>query len=397
VHPSSGGGSSGSPTAHTEEELSRLDEDIIEYLLFRGFTKTIATFEEDRRDDRLKAFDVDRLLVHIDSLVRTYDIQGLLSLWSFLDRRLFSHLDVYHAKEMHKMKIALLRYYVVYAIKSDRRDKAIDFLAKYTLPASSSFPSSSSSSSPSSHLSVPHQLQAETDAAWRQWFVLPHLPDPARDPQFHVFFSPSWADTFRVSLRNVLTVIFYSVPAPKLLTLRAYEDGAWHVKSELMRARQAVGERDKVMVTWQGAMMKLAKTVGNSIGAMQRWKEEERHQQHLRQLQLELGAAGGGRQGSRSGKKEKTLFAEEEEEEIGEGGSEEGDADEGQQQQHRWKEAESAALQAVLDVTAALSSYKPGVRGGGGGGGGGKNLEEALEALTAKTEAWLGVMQGGSS
>ena len=86
-----------------------MDEDIIEYLLFRGFTKTITTFEADRRDDRLKAFDVDRLLAHIDALVRTYDIQGLLRLWDFLDRRLFSHLDVHHARELHKMKVALLR------------------------------------------------------------------------------------------------------------------------------------------------------------------------------------------------------------------------------------------------------------------------------------------------
>ncbi len=31
-------------------------------------------------------------------------------------------------------------------------------------------------------------VQAETDAAWRQWFVLPHLRDPTRDAQFHVFF-----------------------------------------------------------------------------------------------------------------------------------------------------------------------------------------------------------------
>ena len=398
----------GSSTAPTEEQLSRMDEDMIEYLLFRGFTKTITTFEADRRDDRLKAFDVDRLLAHIDALVRTYDIQGLLKLWDFLDRRLFSHLDVHHARELHKMKVALLRYYVVYAIKSDRRDKAIDFLANYTLQASSSFPSSSSSSSSpsspppssSSSSSVPHQLQAETDAAWRQWFVLPHLPDPARDPQFHVFFSPSWADTFRVSLRNVLTVIFYSVPVPKLLTLRAYEEGAWQVKSELVRARQAVGERDRMMVTWQGGMLKLTQVVGRLVGAMQGWREEGRHQQQLQQLQQELGGARGGRPGSRAGKKEKTLFEEEEEGGGGRGGrqaEEQQQQQQQQQQQHRWREAESAALQAVQEVTSALSSRKRGGGGGGGGeGGGGRNVEEALEALTAKTDAWLGLLQGGS-
>lgn len=51
-----------------------------------------------------------QLLAQIDSLVRAYDVGGLLSLWEFMDRRLFSHLDAHHAREMHKMKVALLRY-----------------------------------------------------------------------------------------------------------------------------------------------------------------------------------------------------------------------------------------------------------------------------------------------
>ncbi|EWM29981.1 hypothetical protein Naga_101042g1 [Nannochloropsis gaditana] len=215
----------------TDEQLFRTDEDIIEYLLFRGFTKSMAVFEVDRREDRLKAFDVDKLLAHINGLVRSYDIQGLLRLWEFLDRRLFSHLDVHHARELYKMKVSLLRYYVVYAIQSNRRDKAIEFLANYTLQsASSSSSSTSPASSPSSSTTpFPPQILTETDAAWRQWFVLPHLPEPSRDPQFHVFFSSSWADAFRVSFRNVLTVIFYSLPVPKLLSMPAYDEGGWQI------------------------------------------------------------------------------------------------------------------------------------------------------------------------
>jgi hypothetical protein len=53
------------------------------------------------------------------------------------------------------------------------------------------------------HLPTTHPLQAETDAAWRQWFVLPHLRDPTRDGQFSVFFSSSWADTLRGTWMDV--------------------------------------------------------------------------------------------------------------------------------------------------------------------------------------------------
>ena len=102
----------------THDQLSRLDDDVKEYLLYRGFTSSIATFESERyrhflslsfalsiclsfpllnkrrlhppthppthppsptnnrRKDRLKAFDVDKLLLHIDDLVRDFDIQG---------------------------------------------------------------------------------------------------------------------------------------------------------------------------------------------------------------------------------------------------------------------------------------------------------------------------------
>lgn len=98
------------PAPPSPELLGRVDDDVKEYLLYRGFTATINAFEGERRDDRLKAFDVEKVLAQIDAFVRGYDVGGLLQFWDFLDRRLFSHLDSHHAREMHKMKVALLRW-----------------------------------------------------------------------------------------------------------------------------------------------------------------------------------------------------------------------------------------------------------------------------------------------
>ncbi len=58
---------------------------------------------------KLPPSTTQQVLAQIDSFVRAYDIGGLLGFWEFLDRRLFAHLDAHHAREMHKMKVALLR------------------------------------------------------------------------------------------------------------------------------------------------------------------------------------------------------------------------------------------------------------------------------------------------
>ena len=57
------------PAPPSSELLGRVDDDVKEYLLSRGFTGTINAFEADRRDDRLKAFDVDKMLAQIDAFV----------------------------------------------------------------------------------------------------------------------------------------------------------------------------------------------------------------------------------------------------------------------------------------------------------------------------------------
>ena len=47
---------------HSESErLARLDDDIKEYLLYRGFTKTMHSFHSDLREDYLKVFNVDKV------------------------------------------------------------------------------------------------------------------------------------------------------------------------------------------------------------------------------------------------------------------------------------------------------------------------------------------------
>jgi hypothetical protein len=55
--------------------------------------------------------------------------------------------------------------------------------------------------------------------------------------QFSTFFSPAWLDAFRVSLRNLLSVVFSSVPLPKLFVVHAYEEEQAKSRAQIDKAR----------------------------------------------------------------------------------------------------------------------------------------------------------------
>lgn len=50
--------------------------------------------------------------------------------------------------------------------------------------------------------------ELQSQAEWRDWFILPFIPSPDQNPAFSPYFSRQWADTFLVSLHNFLSVLF---------------------------------------------------------------------------------------------------------------------------------------------------------------------------------------------
>ncbi|KAJ0410010.1 hypothetical protein ATCC90586_000869 [Pythium insidiosum] len=51
--------------------LPHVDELIMEYLLFRGFTKSFQVFNIERKRDRTKGFDVEQLITQLLTHVQT--------------------------------------------------------------------------------------------------------------------------------------------------------------------------------------------------------------------------------------------------------------------------------------------------------------------------------------
>nr|XP_056702134.1 WD repeat-containing protein 91 [Euleptes europaea] len=172
--------------------VERTDDLVREYLLFRGFTATLKQLDAEIKADKEKGFRVDKIVEQLQQYVQSYDLAALRDYWSYLERRLFSRLEDVYRPTVNKLKISLYRYYLIHTVQTSRNDKTQEFFQKQA-----------------------SELQNQTE--WKEWFVLPFIPNPESNPTFGTYFSRQWADTFIVSLHNFLSVLFQCMPVPVIL------------------------------------------------------------------------------------------------------------------------------------------------------------------------------------
>ncbi|XP_050533685.1 WD repeat-containing protein 91 [Daktulosphaira vitifoliae] len=182
--------------------MQHIDELIREYLLFRGFTNSLKWFDFDIKADKDKGFRVDKLVDQILQLVYSYDFTLIRELWSHFENKLFSKLDHDISSAVKKLENSLLKFYVVHAIINNRSDKVNEFLIKMT-----------------------NDLQ--TQAEWKDWFMLPYLKNVEENPLFAIYFTKQWQDSFFVSLHNFLSIVYQIIPRPRLCQ---YEEDANKIK-----------------------------------------------------------------------------------------------------------------------------------------------------------------------
>ncbi|KAF9154434.1 WD repeat-containing protein 91 [Actinomortierella ambigua] len=172
--------------------IQHIDELIKEYLLFRGFTNTYKAFEAESKTDKDKGFQAEKIIEELFACISAFDVNALLEYWRYLDLRYFSRLDHRFSSSVRKFELCLLRYYLVYAIQHKRREKVVEFFDT-------------------------HGADLQGNIEWVRWFALPFSKKPEADPEFDLFFSKAWLDTFTVSLHNLLSTVFQSMPLPNLL------------------------------------------------------------------------------------------------------------------------------------------------------------------------------------
>ncbi|CAL4113265.1 unnamed protein product, partial [Meganyctiphanes norvegica] len=196
--------------------LQYLDELVKEYLLFRGFSQTLRSLDNELKIDKDKGFRVDRLVDQVVSHIQTYDLSGLRELWAHLDTRIFTRLPHSLSSCVRKLETSLLRLYVVNTIQTSKPDKLLEFLEKMA-------------------------PELQNQAEWRDWFILPYLKGVEENPSFAMYFTRQWQDTLLVSLHNFLAVVFQSIDLP---TLASYKEESSKMarlqeERELLRARLA--------------------------------------------------------------------------------------------------------------------------------------------------------------
>uniref|UniRef100_A0AAQ5YKL5 WD repeat-containing protein 91 n=1 Tax=Amphiprion ocellaris TaxID=80972 RepID=A0AAQ5YKL5_AMPOC len=176
--------------------VERTDEHVREYLIYRGFTNTLKHLDSEIKADKEKGFRVDKIIDQLQQFVQSFDLFGLKEYWLYLDRRLFCRLEDVYKSTVNKLRTSLYRYYVINTIQKGNLEKTQEFFQKQA-------------------------LELQSQAEWRDWFILPFIPAPEQNPAFSPYFSRQWADTFLVSLHNFLSVLFQFPPQPVLLSFDA--------------------------------------------------------------------------------------------------------------------------------------------------------------------------------
>jgi hypothetical protein len=76
----------------------------------------------------------------------------------------------------------------------------------------------------------------------RNWFVLPYMEEPEKDPEFAMYFSEHIESMLRTTLHNFLSAVLASAPHPKLLILEKWfrSEAQQEMRSQLNQSRRTI-------------------------------------------------------------------------------------------------------------------------------------------------------------
>ena len=81
--------------------IQYVDGLIREYMVFRGFSNSLKSFDSELKTDKDKGFRVDKIIEQIVHSINIQDLNGLREMWSHLDCHLFSKLEHSFASGEH--------------------------------------------------------------------------------------------------------------------------------------------------------------------------------------------------------------------------------------------------------------------------------------------------------
>ncbi|XP_063946505.1 uncharacterized protein LOC108214976 isoform X1 [Daucus carota subsp. sativus] len=209
------------------DNMQYAEELVREYLVFRGFTSTLQTFEKELSTDIGKGFQVDKILDLIFSVyIPKFQVENLIGLLRFF-KQCFSSFEAVLTTALAKIEVSILKYYIIHAVQFGRTDKVVEFF----------------------ELNGNDLLQSNED--WTSWFAIPYLKNPSSDPSFHIYFSKEWFDALHLSVRNFLCEIFNGTRIPALLrissernTVKSLKNNIKHLNLKLSELQALLEEKE---------------------------------------------------------------------------------------------------------------------------------------------------------
>ncbi|KAL7183684.1 hypothetical protein ACSBR2_025965 [Camellia fascicularis] len=201
------------------ENIQYAEELVKEFLIFRGFTSTLQAFERELGTDIGKGFHVDKILELIFSVyIPQFRAEDLIEVLSFFKKCFSSASELVLISTLSKLEGSILRYYVVHALQSGRKNKVTEFFGMYGNDL----------------------LQRDKD--WTSWFAILYLKNPSMDPQFRIYFSQEWFNALHLSVRNFLSEMFNGTRIPALLKISSEKNTVNRLKKDIRQLNVRLSE-----------------------------------------------------------------------------------------------------------------------------------------------------------
>lgn len=201
------------------ENMQYAQELVREFLVFRGFTSTLQAFERELSTDIGKGFQIDKILELIFSVyIPQFRAENLVDLLNFFKQCFPSSSDLIFVSTLSKLEVSILRYYVVHALQSGKKDKVMEFFRIYGNDL----------------------LQKDPD--WTSWFAIPYIKSPKADPQFRVFFSQDWFNALHLSVRNFLSEMFNGTRIPAIMKISSEKNVVNQLKRDIRQLNLKLSE-----------------------------------------------------------------------------------------------------------------------------------------------------------
>ncbi|KAJ3682370.1 hypothetical protein LUZ60_014943 [Juncus effusus] len=216
------------------ENMRYAEELLREFLIFRGFTNTLQSFESELSSEIGRNFETEKIVDLIFSIyIPKFQIEKLFGLLNFFKQCFTSPSETALISMLSKLELSVLRYYVVFALKTAQIDKVTEFFGVYGN----------------------YLLLKRED--WLPWFALPYIKNPNLDPQFRVYFSKEWLDALITSFRNFLSEIFNGTRIPALLKISTEKITVKRLKNDIKQLNNRLSELQALLETKENEILRL--------------------------------------------------------------------------------------------------------------------------------------------